>query len=368
MANALGIDMGSVLNQQDRNRQRILDDQKRKEQEALKLRTQQGLTAFSQGDRGQKQQAVNELLPVNPDVAFKLQGAIDSMSEQERAQAKLVTDYTARLAHTVLTLPENQFEQGYAQVYSRLSQVAPDLLATAPAVNAPMANKRAWVEMQRNQALTFDQLLKAPAKPLRGKDGFLYNRDGTRALPGVQAPAEPRQTRTIEQGDQTITQEFNPDTGRFETIATAPRSTNTAAADANFVIDNDRAILRHKLQSMSASEILSRTVKESADGFPNPNYDEQLTRQVKSALKKKRGDDPDFKFWHQQFAGAPDPNAPPPPTPITNTTGVSATTAIAPAVTIEQWQIDMLRANPHLAEHFDQKFGAGAAQRVLQGQ
>jgi hypothetical protein len=118
------------------------------------------------------------------------------------------------------------------------------------------------------------------------------------------APALPAKTREVKRGNEIVTEEWNSASGTWRRIANSPRFKENEGDDrTSFIVDNDRNILLQKLEGTTPDDLIKRTVKSTDTGFPNPDYDPYLTAQIRNALKKKKGDDPEFDRFQQLFAG-----------------------------------------------------------------
>jgi hypothetical protein len=102
-----------------------------------------------------------------------------------------------------------------------------EILGTSMLQSRQMAAEAAQQKLREQYMQAQIQAMNAPgAAPqrriVRGPDGLDYYEDGTRVLPNVQAPAampKPRESRTVNVGNMMRTEEFNPETGRWEVIA-----------------------------------------------------------------------------------------------------------------------------------------------------
>jgi hypothetical protein len=119
-----------------------------------------------------------------------------------------------------------------------------EILGTSMLQSRQMAAEAAQQKLREQYMQAQIQAMNAPgATPqrriVRGPDGLDYYEDGTRVLPNVQAPAampRPRESREINVGNMVRTEEFNPETGKWESLATSPRwpSPSPAAVVNNY--------------------------------------------------------------------------------------------------------------------------------------
>jgi hypothetical protein len=106
-----------------------------------------------------------------------------------------------------------------------------EILGTSMLQSRQMAAEAAQAKLREQYMQAQIQAMNAPgAAPQRrivkGPDGLDYYEDGTRVLPNVEAPAampKPRESRTVNVGNMVRTEEFNPETGRWELLGEGPR-------------------------------------------------------------------------------------------------------------------------------------------------
>ncbi|MCR9215307.1 MAG: hypothetical protein NXI13_16440 [Proteobacteria bacterium] len=177
MANQFGIDVGAV---QDRRRQRVVDAQRNKlfdlqvrGAERQEQTAQQRNTLFGKFGQAstieERQDIAKQTYSVDPQAALKMEESIAQMSDQQRAQTEQVTNAVARGAASILSLPPEQFDQAYAEGLTQFSQrfgeKAKTFLQSAPLMNAPPEEKRAWLQRAADEALTTKEILERQKTP-----------------------------------------------------------------------------------------------------------------------------------------------------------------------------------------------------------
>lgn len=85
-----------------------------------------------------------------------------------------------------------------------------------------------------------------------------------RPVQGYQAPAQKPETRELKVGDKIITQEFNPDTGRYEDIATAERFNEKSGVNVN--VGGNQRTFEEELKLITESKYAEELAKHRAKG------------------------------------------------------------------------------------------------------